>query len=208
VAPETHRTQLDHLSARLAESFATEREDYDAVVPWMRHLVVLRGLCDRALIRHRMQQCRSQMGLLDEATVRIVPGDRTPFNERTARHALDRDSYPQWLTMTTHEGKQLGAAIWRQVRARITPRISALAGLAAGWWVASTYTDSHLRSILSTVGISHGGTHVVSSTTYRAMSFWLPILAAATCAYVGDRLARAVGNRDESGTKRSIAPNQ
>ena len=29
----------------------------------------------------------------------------------------------------------------------------------------------------------------MSGSTYRAMSFWLPLLAAALCAYLGERLA-------------------
>jgi hypothetical protein len=36
---------------------------------------------------------------------------------------------------------------------------------------------------------------VVSADTYRAMSFWLPILAAAVCAYLGNRLAGYIGRR-------------
>ncbi len=67
--------------------------------------------------------------------------------------------------------------------------------MAAGWWVTNTYTDSHFRSALRSVGIGSGGTRVVSGETYRAMSFWLPILAAAVCAYLGDRLAGYVRRR-------------
>jgi hypothetical protein len=61
--------------------------------------------------------------------------------------------------------------------------------MAVGWWIANTYTDSHLRSALRSIGIGQGGTHVVSSSTFKAMSFWLPLFAAAVCAYLGERLA-------------------
>jgi hypothetical protein len=54
-----------------------------------------------------------------------------------------------------------------------------------------------MRSILRTVGIGSGGTHVVSGSTYRAMSFWLPLLAAALCAYIGERLWERVVGREE-----------
>ena len=47
---------------------------------------------------------------------------------------------------------------------------------------------------------------VVSGTTYKAMNFWVPILAAAVCAYLGDRLARAIRQRYESGTSHPDAP--
>jgi hypothetical protein len=61
--------------------------------------------------------------------------------------------------------------------------------MAVGWWIANTYTDSHLRSALRSLGLGHGGTHVVSGSTLKAMSFWLPLFAAAVCAYVGERVA-------------------
>jgi hypothetical protein len=38
---------------------------------------------------------------------------------------------------------------------------------------------------------------VVSSDTYRAMNFWLPLVAAALCAYCGDRIATAWRERGE-----------
>jgi hypothetical protein len=56
------------------------------------------------------------------------------------------------------------------------------------WWIANTYTDSHVRSVLRSVGIGSGGTRVVSGSTYKAMGFWLPLLAAAVCAYLGERV--------------------
>src|SRR6188508_1624690 len=44
-----HQGRLDILGATLATSLERERTDCAAVVPWVRPLVVLRGLCDRAL---------------------------------------------------------------------------------------------------------------------------------------------------------------
>jgi hypothetical protein len=32
----------------------------------------------------------------------------------------------------------------------------------------------------------------VSGSTYKAMQFWLPLLAAAACAYAGQRIAAAM----------------
>jgi hypothetical protein len=72
------------------------------------------------------------------------------------------------------------------------PKAPALAGMAVGWWIASTYTDSHAKSILRSVGIGHGGTHVVSGSTYKAMHYGLPLLAAAMCAYAAGRIATAI----------------
>jgi hypothetical protein len=81
-----------------------------------------------------------------------------------------------------------GRVVGQQLRSHLLPKTPALAGLAVGWWIANTYTDSHLRSALRSIGIGSGGTRVVSSSTYEAMTFWLPLLAAALCAYAGERV--------------------
>jgi predicted PurR-regulated permease PerM len=39
---------------------------------------------------------------------------------------------------------------------------------------------------------------VVSADTYQSMRFWLPILAAAISAYLGDRIARWLQQRYEA----------
>ena len=87
------------------------------------------------------------------------------------------------------EALGFGRALWQQLRAHLVPKTPAVVGMVVGWWIVNTYTDSHLRSVLRSVGIGSGGTHVVSGSTYRAMQFWLPLLAAALCAYLGERLA-------------------
>ena len=197
-----HRSRLDRLSAALATSLEAEPADYDSVVPWLRPLVVLRGLCDRAVLQHQLHRCRRELDLCYEALGRAALASPT---ERL--RPFDGEPRPPWVRVLADEGRALGAACWRQLHSRFAPRVSALAGLATGWWVASRYTDSHLRSVVNSLGISRGGTHVVSSTTYKAMSFWLPILAAAMCAYLGDRLARAIRHRHESGTSDSAVQN-
>ncbi|HEX6668420.1 MAG TPA: hypothetical protein VF061_02610, partial [Gemmatimonadales bacterium] len=75
-------------------------------------------------------------------------------------------------------------------------------GLCVGWWIANTYTDSHLRSGLRSLGIGSGGTRVVSSSTYEAMTFWLPLLAAALCAYLGERIGAHYRGRESPGRGR------
>ena len=189
-----HRRELGRLSAALANSLEADRVDHGSVVAWLRPVVVLRGLCDRAVLHHKLHRCRRELGLCYEALGRAAVASPA---EGIARE--------RWVRALADESQVLGAEIWRQLHSRFAPRVSALAGLAAGWWVASRYTDSHLKSVINSLGIGRGGTHVVSSTTYKAMSFWLPILAAATCAYLGDRLARAIRHRYESGTSDSAA---
>jgi hypothetical protein len=90
------------------------------------------------------------------------------------------------------EASRFGRAFWNQLRPAILPKAPALAGLAAGWWIVNTYTDSRWKSLARSVGIGSGGTTVVSGDTYRAMRFWLPLLAAAVCAYAGERIVEGI----------------
>mgnify|MGYP000261964463 CR=1 FL=1 len=63
------------------------------------------------------------------------------------------------------------------------PGVSAIAGILVGSWVASTFTNSPVKGFLSSVGLMKGGTHVVSTTTYRFLSVFLPVTATAITAY-------------------------
>ncbi|HYL29510.1 MAG TPA: hypothetical protein VEU27_06265 [Gemmatimonadales bacterium] len=213
------RLELEAHSGAVARSLEADRADYPAVAAWVRPLVVLRGLSARAVLRHQVARCERELRPLHErlaaaalaepgATGASVPGTLaeairgaraerdTALAERTRRlAAFEGKALPPWLGWVADEGKALGRSLVKQLQGQFLPRASALAGLAAGWWVAHTYTDSRPRSLLRSIGIGHGGTHVVSGDTYRALSFWLPIAAAAVCAYLGDRVARWVRGR-------------
>lgn len=213
------RLELEAHAVAVARSLEADRADYAAVAGWVRPLVVLRGLCARAVLRHQVARCERELRPLHERLAAAalaerggagasVPGTlaeairgaraerETALAERARRlEAFDGRALPRWLDWMADEGKALGRSLAKQLRGQLLPRASALAGLAAGWWVAHTYTDSRPRSLLRSLGIGHGGTRVVSGDTYRALSFWLPIAAAAVCAYLGDRLARWVRNR-------------
>lgn len=93
-----------------------------------------------------------------------------------------------------------GRAVLAQLRSNLLPKAPAIAGLTVGWWIANTYTDSHLRSALRSLGIGSGGTRVVSASTYESMTFWLPLLAAALCAYLGERLGAYYRGRGPADT--------
>ena len=212
--------RIDALTRAIESTREADRADYLAVSPWMRPVVVIRGLAARLVLRHQRAVSRRELQphhlALGAAALALPADDRSRLGvtgalgaatraaeeraaagaERTGMLApLGGAPLPDWAARAGAETGPLARAVGKQLQGQLFPRASALAGMAAGWWVANTYTDSHFRSVLRSAGIGSGGTRVVSGETYRAMSFWLPILAAAVCAYLGDRLAGYVRRR-------------
>ena len=150
--------------------------------------VVLRGVVTRAVLHHQIARGhRALRGRYEELGRAAHKGDGLPL-PAPARASAEFGA-PTLEPRT--EAARFGRAFWAQLRPAVLPRAPALAGLAVGWWIANTYTDSRWKSLARSLGIGSGGTHLVSGETYRAMSFWLPLLAAAVCAYLGDRIAAA-----------------
>ncbi len=89
--------------------------------------------------------------------------------------------------------RELGEIFYhtRRVLFSQIPSVSTIAGLIAGSWVASTFTSSPVKGFLSSLGFMKGGTHVVSSTTYRFLSVLLPALAIAVTAYAVQKAMKA-----------------
>lgn len=212
--------RIEALTAESRTSLDTDRADVAVVAPWVRPIVVLRGLCVRLVLRHRQAAIRRALRLRYEAVGGLAaasaefwsPLEREVTAVRTelARVAAERErwvapfrgtAFPGWTARARFETREFGRAVRSQLRAHLLPKAPALAGLAVGWWIANTYTDSHLRSALRSIGIGSGGTRVVSSGAYEAMSFWLPLLAAALSAYAGERV-RGLYRVEPDGVKR------
>jgi altronate dehydratase len=102
------------------------------------------------------------------------------------------------------EAKELGHHLHKQLFSQI-PGVSAIVGLLAGWWVASTFTSSPLRGLLSQWGIMKGGSHVVSSTTYSIISIVLPLIAIAVTAYIVQKVLRAYREQQMERNKAYVA---
>jgi hypothetical protein len=200
------RQQLGELAEERATSLATDRTDLRRVAQWIRPFVIARGLCARAVLNHRASAVDRRLTSLHESAGALAAerasmarrGELVGVRAGLHRLAAEREqwlapfggtAHPVWIHRAGRESAVLAQAFVKQLRSTLLPKAPALAGMAVGWWIANTYTDSHLRSALRSIGIGHGGTHVVSGSTYKAMSFWLPLLAAAVCAYVGERLA-------------------
>jgi hypothetical protein len=211
------RQGIDAIDQELRASLGADHTDLDRVSRWVMPIVIARGLCARAVLRHRRARAEralypryEALGALAARTARgasaELAGTRAALDRLRAEReqrlaAFGETAHPAWATTAVAESTGLGRAILGQLRSALLPKGPALAGMAAGWWIANTYTDSRLHSALSSIGIGHGGTHVVSGSALKAMSFWLPLLAAAACAYAGERLA---GFYRERGARREM----
>lgn len=80
------------------------------------------------------------------------------------------------------EAKEVISFISKQVFNQI-PSVSAVTGLLIGAWVASNFTASPLKGFLAEWGLIKGGTHVVSSGTFKFLSVLLPIIVTGITAY-------------------------
>jgi hypothetical protein len=92
------------------------------------------------------------------------------------------------------EARELAYQLNKQLFSQI-PGVSAIVGLLVGSWVAATFTSSPLRGLLSSWGVIKGGTHVVSTTTYRSLSVLLPIFAIAVSAYLVQKVLKIYRER-------------
>jgi hypothetical protein len=213
-------TRIEALTAESRTSLDADRADVAVVARWVRPIVVLRGLCVRLVLRHRQAAIRRALRPRYEAVGGLAAASaefRSPLEREVtavraelARVVAERErwvapfggtAFPSWTARARLETMGFGRAVRSQLRAHLLPRAPALAGLTVGWWIANTYTDSHLRSAFRSIGIGSGGTRVVSSGTYEAMSFWLPLLAAALCAYAGERFRGFYGVEPDRGKR-------
>jgi hypothetical protein len=219
------RRRMEELRAARTASVEADRRDLVRVAAWVRPAVAVRGVATRLVLRHSGAAAQRGLGPLHEAIGRRA-AERAEFwhplerEVATARAAIGRvraererwvapygdTALPPWTRGAAREVLGLGHAVGRQLRGQILPKAPAIAGLVVGWWVANTYTDSHLKSAMRSLGLGHGGTRVVSFSTYETLHFWLPLLAAAPCAYLGERVGTFYGSRDGGTEQGTPAP--
>lgn len=210
----------DHLQTAIRASLEEDRADYASASARVRPIVVLRGIAARAVLRDRLRAARrtreeTRERLGKAAVESAVNVSREPFvadalaRAREARARLSGlvaqraallapfggSALPDWIHGAIREISAFGSAFLRVLRNQIVPRLPALPALAAGWWVANAFTDSELAAALHSWGIVHGPRWAVSTETFEALRFWLPIVAAAVCAFVGDRVGARIRAR-------------
>ncbi len=98
----------------------------------------------------------------------------------------------EWLCT---ERQRLAQDAWTGIREWVVPRAPALVALAIGWLLARGYAESHTATLLSELGLSptKRGHHLYSLTVDSMLvRYGLPLLVAALCAAVAQRVAARV----------------
>src|SRR6476469_6769807 len=104
------------------------------------------------------------------------------------------------------EGQRLIEDTWAQIHSWVVPRWPARSAMVVGWLIAHSYAGSHTGAILATVGLSvrRRGAHLVSVPVDTALvHYCLPLVVAALCAYVAQRLVGRVRTAVETVRARS-----
>jgi hypothetical protein len=183
-------------------SLARDRADWAAAPVWARCLVVVRGVVDRAVLRalcarasaDRVAAC-AELAL---ASLDSAQGDLARIARADHQRVVAAEAALQPLPGAVREVHHLGRAVAIEARRRLVPRLPGLVGLGVGWWIAQTFTDSEISAHLHSWGLGAGPRHAVSSDTLHAMSFWLPLLAAAVCSYASSRITALIRARYSS----------
>ncbi|GAC1607504.1 MAG: hypothetical protein NVS4B10_22600 [Myxococcales bacterium] len=207
------------LRAALGASLEADRADYARVPGWLRPVVIARGLAARCILRGRRRAVLRAHAAGCERIGRLAHDehpDLTPEHAlehlataKTARARTEaviadrrghlarvgRAAVPAALPVLGREAGALGKSLAVELRGQFFPKLPALAGMAVGFWIANTFTDSSFSATLHSFGIGHGPSRAVHSDTYRAMQLWLPLVAAAVCSYAGGRISALLDKR-------------
>jgi hypothetical protein len=204
----------EHVRTAIRASLEEDRADFASASLWVRPIVILRGLAARAVLRDRlrgMRRIRDQAcerlgkaaldGSIAMAKERFVPAPLARAREARAQvSALVTDraallapfggsAIPAVFLLPGKGAAALATLLVRGLRNQVLPRVPVLAVMAAGWWVASSFTESDLAGSMYAWAIEHGPAWVLRAETLPAADLWIPIGAAVTCGYLGHRFA-------------------
>jgi hypothetical protein len=204
------RKERDAVRRAAAASLDEDRADWATASAWLKLLVVARGLLVRAALRARERRIARDLApilreigahVLGRAAPAQLPGHVVAAAAQRRRRAEDLaarrvellapfggHALPSWASAGARELSRVALGVARELRSRLLPRLPGLAGLAAGWWVAQSFTASRWAAFSQRLGLRHGGPRVVTAETYERLEFWAPLLAAAACAYAGSRV--------------------
>lgn len=189
--------RLSDLEAAFAPSRNRDRADWSALPSWARFLVVLRGLFDRQVLRALQFSARRDrdVAAVEHALLCLDSAEGAAAARAAHDRVLRAEAAVEPLPGAVKEAHHFSRVLFQELRSKLFPRLSGIAGLAVGFWIAQTFTDSQLSATLHSFGLGSGPRHAVSRDTLRAMSFWLPLVAAALCSYAGTRLSGFLQSR-------------
>jgi len=213
------RSKCDALTRSLGQSLEDDRTDYAEVPAFVRPLVILRGFAHRGVLRSRLYRARKDLAAawerlggdaLDDSSLTVPAAELARAARSAALRACEERervlapyggaALPPAVSRGAREASHLTRSLAKEVRGALVPRLPAVAGMGVGWWVANTFTDSSFSATLHSLGIGSGPRYAVTTDQYQLMHFWLPIAAAATCSYLGNRLGALVRARYQPST--------
>lgn len=199
-----------------AASLQRDRADYLQGPGWLRWGIVLRGWIERAILRERIWRARRALRSAHAAvgqqvlaggvtcvggTLHLPDSLRLSAEAALQHHQAMTDRIaklqsefggqvmPAGIRWFAKAALGIGWSLGREVSSKLLPRVPALAGLAVGWWLTATFTDSHFDAVLSHLGLRHGATRVLSRSQLERLNFWLPLLAGACCSYLSSQIS-------------------
>ncbi len=200
----------EHVRTAIRASLEEDREDFASASWWARPFVIVRGLAARAVLR---DQLRGMRRIRDQACERLgkaaldgsIAMAKEPFvpaplaRAREARSQVsalvtDRaallapfggSAVPAVFLLPGKGAAALATLLVRGFRNQVVPRVPVLVGIAAGWWMASAFTDSDVAGSMLAWAFEHGPNWVLRAQTLPAVGLWIPMAGAAVCGYLG-----------------------
>lgn len=212
------RERRDATRRAAAASFEQDRTDWAGASSGLKVLVLVRGWLVRAVLAAQRRRIERELAPLlgtigahalaspeaaatlpaslaagveqERARAERAAAERARLLEPLGGHAL-----PPAVGAGLREASRVALGVGRELRSRLVPRLPGLVGLAAGWGVAQSFTASRWAGVAERLGLRDGGPWVVSPETYERLESWVPLVAAALCAYLGSQLWARVERR-------------
>jgi hypothetical protein len=218
------RARRDAARRAAAASLEADRTDWADAPPGLKLLIVARGLLVRGVLAAQRRRIERELAPLlsgigasamaSPPVAACLPDDvRTGIEReraRAERAAAERGlllapfggrALPPSVSTGARELGRVALGLGGELRSRLVPRLPAVVGLAAGWWIAHAFTSSRWAGFAERLGLRQGGPWVVSGETYERLEFWGPLVAAGLCAYLGSRFWSFLERRYAAGAQ-------
>jgi hypothetical protein len=205
------------LSERLEGSLEADRRDFRAAGSGLgRWLIVARGILDRLVLRdeawrarHELPERQAELGL--RVMAEEAARERLPAEDReralAASAALERargeraallapwggEALPAWLRSIRAELETFATFLRDELSKKVLLRLPALAALAAAWWIAQRFSSARFEASLN--HFTGEGRTGLSQAALEQLNFWLPMVVAASIAYLLATVRKRVHRR-------------